>query len=238
MIRYLLKNPTASILQLIILQLAALTANASLKIIELELNENTTVSIRTFAKNPGNNLGDNPGNDPGARILWLPSEFGIQPAHDTLLSALSQQGFEVWLSELHDSYFLPSGRKSYTKIPPDEIAELIKQSIPMDDRPLFIVATGRAAALALSGLNNWQSATGGSGQFSGLILLQPNLQSETPKPGQAMRYLSIIDNTQLPVFIIQPKRSEKFWYLDKLVTRLNNAGSKVFTQVIEQASDG
>ena len=214
-----------TILLLLAIQITSHSVNANTRSVELEISENTIITIRAFG-------------DKGPRILWLPTEYGTRPAHETLLTSLADNNSEVWLSELHDSYFLPRGRKSYTKIPPDEIAELIRQSIPPDNRPFFIVTTGRAAALALSGINNWQLQTGGNAQFAGLIMLHPNLQSDTPKPGYSMHYLPVVDNTQLPIYIIQPKRSEKVWYLDRLVTRLHEAGSKVYTQIIEQASDG
>ena len=69
-------------------------------------------------------------------------------------------------------------------------------------------------------------------------MIQPNFQAKTPTPGTAMEYLPIVDSTQLPIFIIQPKKSNKYWYLKDLVTRLSNSGSQVYTKIIDQAGDG
>ncbi|MBT8133571.1 MAG: TlpA family protein disulfide reductase [Gammaproteobacteria bacterium] len=193
---------------------------------ELPLNEDTDVSITKF------------GNG-GDRILWIPSEYGIRKQkHYSILESLAALKHEVWLAELHDSYFIPAGRSSYTEIPVDDISSLIENSLPDDKRKLFIVSTGRAAVLSAMALNQWQSETGGSERFGGIVMIHPNFQADTPEPGTAMQYLPIIDDVQLPIFIIQPKLSNKYWYLDTLVSRLSEAGSTAYTQIIEGASDG
>ncbi len=90
------------------------------------------------------------------RILWLPSEFGFRGRREgTLATGLSVEGFEVWLADLHDIYFLPPGRSSLTEVPVEDIAELIEQSQP-DKGRLFIMSTGRGAALTLMAVRQWQ----------------------------------------------------------------------------------
>lgn len=192
---------------------------------ELPLNDETSISITKF----GNN---------GDRLLWLPSEFGIQQRHQALMTALSDLGHEVWLADLHASYFVPFGRKAYTTIPVEDISSLIDKSLPEDNRKLFIVSTGRGAALALLALDDWQRKTHATEKFGGIIMIHPNVQADTPAPGTALRYLPIVNSTQLPIFIIQPQKSEKYWYLNDLVEKLTASGSKVYTQVIQQVSDG
>jgi thiol-disulfide isomerase/thioredoxin len=193
---------------------------------DLSINESIAITISQFGVD-------------GDRILWIPSEFGIRrEEHYRLLDSLASLGHQVWLAEIHESYFIPSGRKSYTGIPVSDISDLIEKSLPEADRRLFIVSTGRGAALALMALNHWQATSSNSQKFGGIIMIHPNLQANTPRPGTDMQYLPIVDSTQIPVFIIQPKKSEKYWFLDKLVTRLSDSGSQVYTQIIEQASDG
>jgi len=193
---------------------------------DLQLNDDTDVSITKF------------GND-GDRILWIPSEYGIRKQkHHSILSALADLRHEVWLAELHESYFIPAGRSSYTQIPVDDISSLIEKSLPRDNRKLFIVSTGRAAVLSVLALNRWQAETGGNEHFGGIVMIHPSFQADTPTPGTAMEYLPLVDTTRLPIFIIQPKKSNKYWYLNNLVSRLSDGGSKVYTQIIEQASDG
>ena len=204
----------------------SLADNAEAQHFDLQLNDDTEISITKF------------GND-GDRILWIPSEYGIRKQeHYSILSALADLRHEVWLAELHESYFIPAGRSSYTKIPVHDISSLIEKSLPTDDRKLFIVSTGRAAVLSALALNRWQAETGGSERFGGIVMIHPSFQADTPAPGTAMEYLALVDTTQLPIFIIQPKKSNKYWYLNTLVSRLSDSGSKVYTQIIEQASDG
>ncbi len=197
---------------------------------ELPLNDETAISITKFG-----NTGD--------RILWIPSEHGINKEnHYDLLRSLAALQHEVWLAEIHESYFIPAGRSSYTKIPVDDMARLIENSLPEDERKLFIVSTGRAAVLSSLALNRWLATTGNSNRqrdkFAGIIMIHPNFQADTPHPGTAMEYLALVDSIQLPIFVIQPKKSNKYWYLNGLVSRLTAGGSEVYTKIIEQASDG
>ena len=205
---------------------ASLAANAEPTHFDLQLNDETEISITTFGKD-------------GDRVLWIPSEHGVNnKKHYNILSSLAALQHEVWLAELHDSYFIPAGRSSYTKIPVDDIIRLIEKSMPEDNRKLFIVSTGRAAVLSVLALNKWQAETGGNKNFGGIVMIHPSFQADTPTPGTAMEYLPVVDATQLPIFIIQPKKSNKYWYLNALVSRLSDSGSKVYTQIIDQASDG
>jgi len=193
---------------------------------DLRLNDETAISIAKFGSQ-------------GDRVLWIHSEYGINKTkHYQLSSALADLQHEVWLAELHESYFIPAGRSSYSDIPVTDIAALIEKSIPSGKRKLFIVSSGRGAVLSLLAINRWLADTGGSENFGGIIMIHPNFQADTPTPGTAMQYLPIVDSVQLPVFIIQPRKSNKYWYLDELVTRLTDGGSQVYTRVIEQASDG
>ena len=193
---------------------------------ELTLSSETAISITRF------------GND-GDRVLWIPSEHGIsKERHFPLLRSLAKQHYEVWLAATHESYFIPAGRSSYTRIPVDDIAELIQKSLPEDNRKLFIISSGRGAVLSTLALNKWLDKTGGSEKFGGIVMLNPNFQADTPTPGQAMAFLPVVDNTQLPVFILQPEKSNKFWYLEELITRLSNGGSKVSSEIIAGAGDG
>lgn len=204
----------------------SLAANAEPTHFDLQLNDETEVSITKFGKD-------------GDRVLWIPSEHGVnKKKHYSILTSLAALQHEVWLAELHDSYFIPAGRSSYTKIPVDDITRLIEKSIPEDNRKLFIVSTGRAAVLSVLALNKWQTETGGNKNFGGIVMIHPSFQADTPTPGTAMKYLPVVDATQLPIFIIQPKKSNKYWYLNALVSRLSDSGSKVYTQIIDQASDG
>ena len=177
--------------------------------------------------------------DSGDRVLWIPSEYGLNtPRHYWLIETLAESGHEVWLAELHSSYFVSPGRNSYTEIPIDDIADLIRKSLPDDGRKLFIVCTSRGAALTLLALNELKKQDQYLQQIAGLVMIHPNFQANTPVPGADIEYLSVIDSTQMPIYIIQPFKSNRYWYMEGLVSRLSDAGSKVYTKVIQDVSDG
>ena len=177
--------------------------------------------------------------DSGDRVLWIPSEYGLNKArHYWLVETLAKAGHEVWLAELHSSYFVSPGRNSYTEIPVDDIADLIRKSLPDDGSKMFIVSTSRGSALTLLALNELKKQDQDLQQIAGLVMIHPNFQANTPVPGADIEYLSVIDTTQMPIYMIQPFKSNRYWYMEDLVSRLNDAGSQVYTQVIQNVSDG
>ena len=193
---------------------------------ELALNSDTDISIIKAG-------------DTGDRVLWIHSEYGLNKArHYWLIETLSSFDHEVWLPELHTSYFLTPGRSSYTEIPVEDIADLIQKSLPADDRKLFIVSTSRGAALVLLALNELKRNSIDHSKIGGIVMIHPNFQADTPIPGEDIKYLPVVDTTQMPIYMIQPDKSNRYWYMDDLITRLSDAGSIVYTQVIQQVSDG
>ncbi|MET0086199.1 MAG: TlpA disulfide reductase family protein [Sedimenticola sp.] len=174
----------------------------------------------------------------GDRILWLPSEFGFRGARElSLADGLAVHGFDVWLADLHDGYFLPPGRSSLLEIPVDEVAELIARSQPVQGR-LFIMSTGRGAALAMMAVRRWQQLYSERKPLGGLFLFHPNLMARAPVPGEDPEYLPVAQLTNQPVLLIQPADSSKRWYLDELLEKLRGGGADVFTRVIRDVSDG
>lgn len=193
---------------------------------ELTLDSDTDISLTTAGES-------------GDRVLWVHSEYGLnKPRHYWLVESLAGSGHEVWLAELHESYFISPGRSSYTEIPVEDIADLIKKSLPEDDRKLFIVCTSRGAALTLLALNELKRNKTDYSKIGGLVMIHPNFQANTPVPGEDIEYLPVIDTTQMPIYMIQPNKSNRYWYMDNLIDRLSDAGSVVYTQVIQQVSDG
>ena len=175
----------------------------------------------------------------GDRVLWIPSEFGLnRERHDWMIEKLANLGHEVWLAELHTSYFLSPGRTSYTEVPVEDIADLIIKSLPEDERKLFIVTASRGAALTLIALNELKRNKVDHDKIAGLVLIHPNFQANTPVPGADIEYLSVVDTTQMPIYMIQPDKSNRYWYMEGLIERLSDAGSLVYAQVITDVSDG
>jgi thiol-disulfide isomerase/thioredoxin len=173
------------------------------------------------------------------RILWLPSEYGLHgEVERSLAKRVAEQGFSVWLVDLHGSYFIPWGRSSLDEIPRQDIRELISAAQP-DDGRLYLFSYGRGAALALQAVRLWQLHESPlRPPLGGVLLLHPNLMAGTAVAGAEPQFAPITLATNLPLFILQPGNSAKRWYLDALVARLHSGGSDVFTRYLADVSDG
>lgn len=195
-------------------------------VLELELDSGAVVTVERF------------GGD-GDRILWLPAEYGIGGANEReLIRAVADKGWEVWLADLHSSYFLVPGRSSLDKVPREDIRDLIATAQP-ETGHLYLLSYGRGAALALEAARLWQMADDSNGEpLGGAILLYPNLAAGTPQAGERAVFAPIAGASNLPLFVFQPMNSAKRWYLEELVEKLGLGGSDVYFQPLSQVSDG
>jgi thiol-disulfide isomerase/thioredoxin len=179
------------------------------------------------------------GNADAPRLLWLPSEYGYATdRYPVLMKAIAATGFEVWQVRLHEAYFLPAGRKSLTQVPVADVAGLIEQAVPDDGRKLFILSSGRGAALTFMALREWLGQSGRHDALGGVLLMHPNFMASTPEPGKQPKYLSVIHDVTLPLYILQPMGSAKRWYLPELAEQLSTAGSHVYAQGLPGVRDG
>lgn len=199
--------------------------------IEVVLETGETLELERFGAAP---------IEGGERILWLSSEFGAQDAEERpILEALATKGFEVWWPDLHSHFFIPSGRDSYETLPLTRLAGLIRQGLPKAPARLWLVASGRAARLALELVRHWQQAPDHDWQrFGGAIVLSPTLSSGVAQAGQNLALHPIAWSTNIPLFILQPTDSAQRWYLPQLVEALESAGSQVFVQLLSDVGDG
>ncbi|MCW8918485.1 MAG: TlpA family protein disulfide reductase [Gammaproteobacteria bacterium] len=193
---------------------------------ELELESGAVLSVERFGSG-------------GDRILWLPSEYGIGGEIEReLVRAVAGEGVEVWLADLHGSYFLAPGRSSLGDVPREDIRDLITAARPLQGR-LYLLSYGRGAALALEAARLWQlAAARDATPLGGALLLHPNLAAGTPQAGERVEFAPIATGSNLPIFLFQPMNSAKRWYLEELVARLGQGGSDVFSRPLADVSDG
>lgn len=215
---------------LVLLLLLATTTHANTQADEtfdLTLSDGTDISIARFGNSD-------------QRILWLPSEQGLESANAyPLAHSIAAQGMEIWLADLHSSFFLTPGRTSLNEIPPAAIAELIGLSLPQQPgQQLFLLSSGRGAALTLMGLQNWQQSHPDDTHPGGAVLLYPNLTAGIPEPGQPETWLPVAEQTRAALFVVQPEKSGRRWYLQDLLDKLNAGGSSVYAKLIRDAGDG
>lgn len=172
-----------------------------------------------------------------ARLLWLPSEYGVLPQERQLAEGLAPFGIESWFVDVYEAMFLPPTASAVDEVPTEWIVSLIqkaqKQS-QQDNVPLWIIAPNKAAQLALRGLVDFQQTPQ---NHVGLILLNPNLYLNTPNPGEEAEYWSQVKALNLPVSILQAEQSPWRWRVTALAEQLQTSGSDVFVQVQKQARD-
>lgn len=170
---------------------------------------------------------------PVARVLWLPSEYGILPQEKQLAQSLAKYGLESWHVDLYEALFLAPTPSAVDEVPTEWLAEILTQARE-DGLPLFIIAANKAAQLAARGLVAFQQSP--QNQL-GLILINPNLYTQTPAPGEPPQYWSETQHLNLPSAVLQAELSPWRWQLAQLQTQLTQSGSPVFMQLLPQVRD-
>ena len=170
-------------------------------------------------------------------FLWLYSEAGPQNSEHEIAKQLVKKNIEVWRLDLFAAHFLPVATSSMDRIPSADIGELIEYAAKKTGKKIIPVTTGRGSLPVLKGANYWQHKYKDSHALTGVILLSPKFFTETPEPGKEGTLLEIVKQTNLPLFILQPKQSPWYWKLDKTIPALEENGSDVFIQRIKDVRD-
>jgi thiol-disulfide isomerase/thioredoxin len=199
---------------------------ASTDPLRLELSNGDEVEITRFR-----------GGD-ATTILWLPSERGFSAAHQFHGAALAGLGHEVWLADLHSTYFVQPGRGSIAQFPLDDIVALIDAAVAASPGRVLLLSSSRGAQLALIAAREWQLSNPGDASLAGIVLAHAHLYGARPAPGQGARYLPIVQSTNLPVFLLAAEYSTKSSRLGELADALGTGGSRVYTQLLAGVRGG
>ncbi len=171
-------------------------------------------------------------------VVWLPAGRGVQASQTVTALALTRLGYEVWVVDLHAAYFLPTGRNSLAAVPRKDLQTLIGRAVGGGGRRVFLLSSGRGAATALTAARDWQVANDGKTGINGLLLIHPNLYAEPPRVGELPDYLAVARTTNLPVYILQPEQSAKYYRLSELFSALGTGGAAVFSHSLAGVHDG
>ena len=171
---------------------------------------------------------------PKARVIWLPSEYGVLPQEKAIARQLAKQGVETWFPDFYEAMFLAPTPSAVDKVNPLWTEQIIKLAQQESDVPLWIIAPNKAAQLAVKGVQNLFTRPG---KNIGLILINPNLYIQTPLPGLTAEYWPETSNINLPISIIQAELSPWKFNIADLSQHLSVAGSEVFTQLITKVRD-
>lgn len=164
-----------------------------------------------------------------AQILWIPSEYGILTQEKRLAEQLAEQGVATTFFDPFEALFLAPTSSALQKIPAGWISKLLEQN-----NYDYVIAGNQAGTLALSGLNDYFQQ---SRNAMGLILLNPDLLTQTPLPGEKGVYWPQVAQSNFPVFILQTELSPWRWQLPALQTEMGKSGSDVFMKVLPKVRD-
>jgi len=166
------------------------------------------------------------------RILWIPAYTTPVDTVTSVADQLNHLNIEVWHADIPEARFLPKTASSIYKIKEKDIIAIINAAKQDGDKKLFIFAESRAAIPVLLALRKMQQSVKTLPKFGGLIFNAPYFYVETPDPGKKAQLMPVVSATNLPVYVIQPKNSPRYWQLAESIPALENSGSDVFVQVL------
>jgi len=221
-----LAGRTASLVLVYWLASAMVTVLANEELSHLELPNGQEIEVKRFR------------GSAAETILWLPSERGLVAEHRFHASALAAVGHEVWLADLHHSYFVEPGRNSIARFPLDDVVALIDAAVESSAQRVVLVSSSRGAQTALIAAREWQLRNPGNPAIAGIILAHAHLYEARPAAAESVHYLPIARATNLPVFLLSAQYSTKSSRLMELADVLGSGGSSVYTQTLAGVQGG
>ena len=170
-------------------------------------------------------------------VLWFYSEAGPQLFDKQIAIELAKRGYEAWLIDLFDSYFMPVSLSSMDKIPAADISEFINHAAEQTGKKVFPVTTGRSAIPLLRAKQYGQLNNIGEDILPGMILISPKFYLQTPDPGTEATLMPIVTHSNSLLFVMQPTKSPWYWKLEQTIPALEKSGSDVFIQKIAGVRD-
>ncbi|MHB8921358.1 MAG: TlpA disulfide reductase family protein [Halothiobacillus sp.] len=168
-----------------------------------------------------------------ARLLWLPSEYGILPAEKQMAAQMSASGFESWFVDFYEPLFLPPTPSAVDQVPTEWVSGLMDKA-KSDSLPLIVIASNKAAELSVRG---WVALQKTPQHGVGFILINPNLYLNTPEPGATAQYWPQTNAFNAPVYLFQAELSPWRWRMVELTETLQKSGSDVFTHLLPKLRD-
>jgi len=160
-------------------------------------------------------------------IMWVPSEHGIRPEMGETALSIADEGFDLWLLNLHESYMVPPGKKSINEFSVENIYELMRIASEKGYKDIILTASGRGAILALKAGRLWQLKHPTDHTFPGYIFLHPHLIEGSVEIGEDASYLPVARSVNKPVYILQPEYSTKYLRKEQIKKQLESGGASV-----------
>lgn len=172
--------------------------------------------------------------------VWLTGQYGRSEEEQKAAADLAAKGVETWVTDFLAPYFLPLLASSWNQVPEQDMNDWLDGLHRQNPgKRIILIATGRVSALALRAANGWRARHPGDtdNPLAGALLLWPLLYQELA-PGEEPEYDPVVRQTRLDLVILQPKSSAGYWWRDRLKGFLENAGSRVWLNVLPGLRDG
>jgi peroxiredoxin len=191
----------------------------------VELDDGTGIPVETYPAE-GDRL-----------LLRLPSEFGLSPRQGPTARQLAERGIEVWIPDLHSTWFIPPGRYSLNDVDPGSVQKLLEAALG-GGKKVYLLSTGRVMALALHAIRRLQQNSADPARLRGLVGISPRLYIRTPQGGQAAEFLPVASASNIPLYLLQPEEFGAFWRIGEVMRELEKGGSPVYLRRLPEVSDG
>lgn len=208
-------------LGLLLIQYPMVSLAQSLLNETLELDDDTETTLTIFPAD-GEQL-----------LIWIPSFATPTQTATSIAHQLQKIGVEVWYTDLLEARFLPKAGSSIYKIPDGDIIALLNHAQKVRDKKIYFYSESRATIPVLRGLRAWQQTSQNHKIFGGLLLNSPYFYVETPDPGKSAQLRPVVSVTNLPIYILQPEFSPRYWQLQDTIPALQQSGSDVFIQTLK-----
>lgn len=205
---------------LLLLSILTTTAIAEVRHDTVTLSADVDMDLRYFSAT-GDTL-----------ILGFPCDQGMGSAEAKAGEILATRGTEVWLADLLGAHFLPIAPSSMRSLKGNEVSNLIDHAVNKTGKRIVLTASGYGAIPALRGARIWQQQHPGDNHLLGAILFFPMLSAHNPQPGKPLQYLKIVQQTKLPIVIMQPGNSPMRFWVNTLKKTLEEGGSRVQVKLL------
>lgn len=193
---------------------------------ELELDSGTVMNMTHF-QGAGKSL-----------LLWLPSERGFGKGHIPVALNLAAVDLDSWVTHLHESYIIPTGRRSLNEIEIPDLVNLIDIARNKGFQEVFIISSSRGAQLALKMAYMWQQDSASTDFIKGLVLFSPHLIRGKTEIGELAEYIEIARFSNLPVYMLQAQYSTKYARSREIAQQLQLGGSPTYVHLLSGVQGG
>ncbi len=163
-------------------------------------------------------------------LLEFPCDEGKSIAEEKTAKSLSEDGIEVWMTDMLSAFMLPKLRSSLAEITDDALLALLDRATSTGKK-VYLIASGPDAELALRAANIYATSRS-SKTLGGMILMFPRLFKTEPVPGQKPEYVDAVGKTRLPIMLLEGERTPNRWGINNLTQALQAGGSRVNAKII------